>query len=42
MDFFGMRKTRRMQRVEIRGRKTGRKLTRRIITSYPHGLSSTN
>ena len=34
--------TRRKQLVEIKGRKTGRKLTRRRITDYPRGLHSAN
>ena len=34
--------SRRMQLVENKGRKTGRKLTRRIITDYKQGLSSAN
>ena len=32
--YGGMRKTRRKQLVEIKGRKTGRKLTRRIIIEF--------
>ena len=34
--------TRRKQLAENKGRKTGRKLTRRIITIYNEGLSSAN
>ena len=37
-----MRKTRRKQLVEIKGRMTGRKLTRRIFSYYPQRLHSSN
>ena len=36
--FLGMRKARQKQLVETKGRKTGRKLTRRIITDNPRGI----
>ena len=37
-----MRETRWKQLVENKERKTGKKLTRRIITDYQQGLSSAN